>query len=326
MHFLQFCGIGLKNAQLYEQKRLENRRNQVLLDLCTMIFEQQTNIEQVVNKVMLHTHSLLRVQRVQVMLLRDYAADPLSPTDYSYLRLTAASTSPADLTTSQNAGNDSPSSLENIVTGAESSSAEEENKQDDQVIRFSRVFDLQARAPVQRCQKCRKIVLRECEQPQEPLVEPAVETSSADELRFREHDCNREQVGGVAIGERVARTGFSLNIADCRQDDQFCFEPNKKNDSETDPSADDLNLIDRVNNIECNECKTMNRFELRSLLCMPIRNAQHKIIGVAQLINKLNGKPFTPHDESLFEVKFLFKMDKTVFFETTYLFSRLIQS
>lgn len=71
-HFLQFCGIGLRNAQLYEQKNLENRRNQVLLDLATMIFEQQTTIEHIVFKVMLHTQSLLQVERCQVLLLQDY--------------------------------------------------------------------------------------------------------------------------------------------------------------------------------------------------------------------------------------------------------------
>lgn len=30
-NYLQFCGIGLRNAQLYEQSKLENKRNQVIL-------------------------------------------------------------------------------------------------------------------------------------------------------------------------------------------------------------------------------------------------------------------------------------------------------
>ena len=29
--YLQFCGIGLRNAQLYERSQLEVKRNQVLL-------------------------------------------------------------------------------------------------------------------------------------------------------------------------------------------------------------------------------------------------------------------------------------------------------
>ena len=37
--YLQFCGIGLRNAQLYERSQLEVRRNQVLLDLAGVIFQ-----------------------------------------------------------------------------------------------------------------------------------------------------------------------------------------------------------------------------------------------------------------------------------------------
>lgn len=36
---------------------------------------------------------------------------------------------------------------------------------------------------------------------------------------------------------------------------------------------------------------------------MPIRNAASKIVGVSQLINKLNRTPFNKNDEYLFEVK-----------------------
>ena len=35
--YLQFCGIGLRNAQLYERSQLEVKRNQVLLNMDVLI-------------------------------------------------------------------------------------------------------------------------------------------------------------------------------------------------------------------------------------------------------------------------------------------------
>lgn len=64
--YLQFCGIGLRNAQLYERSQLEVKRNQVLLDLARMIFEEQSTIEHMVLRILTHTQSLIQCQRVQV--------------------------------------------------------------------------------------------------------------------------------------------------------------------------------------------------------------------------------------------------------------------
>lgn len=104
--YLQFCGIGLRNAQLYEKSQLEVKRNQVknfwvksqnikmlknaiklrnekvqcwkvktlkcffklqvLLDLARMIFEEQSTIEHMVLRILTHTQSLIQCQRVQV--------------------------------------------------------------------------------------------------------------------------------------------------------------------------------------------------------------------------------------------------------------------
>ncbi|KAJ3643001.1 hypothetical protein Zmor_025742 [Zophobas morio] len=44
----------------------------------------------------------------------------------------------------------------------------------------------------------------------------------------------------------------------------------------------------------------------RTILCMPILNGQRNLIGVAQLINKDNGAPFTDCDVSLFEAFAIF--------------------
>ena len=64
--YLQFCGIGLRNAQLYEKSQLEVKRNQVLLDLARMIFEEQSTIEHMVFRILTHMQSLIQCQRVQV--------------------------------------------------------------------------------------------------------------------------------------------------------------------------------------------------------------------------------------------------------------------
>ncbi|XP_025837140.1 dual 3',5'-cyclic-AMP and -GMP phosphodiesterase 11 isoform X2 [Agrilus planipennis] len=69
--YLQFCGIGLRNAHLYEKSQLEVKRNQVLLDLARMIFEEQSTIEHVVYRILTHTQSLIQCQRVQVLLVHE---------------------------------------------------------------------------------------------------------------------------------------------------------------------------------------------------------------------------------------------------------------
>ncbi|RVE52368.1 hypothetical protein evm_003006 [Chilo suppressalis] len=69
--YLQFCGIGLRNAQLYERSQLEVKRNQVLLDLARMVFEEQSTIEHMVLRILTHTQSLICCQRVQVLLVHE---------------------------------------------------------------------------------------------------------------------------------------------------------------------------------------------------------------------------------------------------------------
>ncbi|XP_067133442.1 dual 3',5'-cyclic-AMP and -GMP phosphodiesterase 11-like, partial [Centruroides vittatus] len=181
--YLQFCGIGLRNAQLYERSQLENKRNQVLLDLARMIFEEQSTIEHVVYRIMTHTQSLLQCQRCQILLLDE-----------------------------RTKGN------------------------------FSRVFDLDA---------------------SDMENEESFSRTSPFEGRFPIN---------IGITGYVAATGETLNIPNTYEDERF------------DPSVDEG-----------------TGFVHRSILCMPIRNADHKIIGVSQLINKLNGLPFTKNDENLFE-------------------------
>ncbi|XP_031352670.1 dual 3',5'-cyclic-AMP and -GMP phosphodiesterase 11 isoform X3 [Photinus pyralis] len=76
--YLQFCGIGLRNAHLYEKSQLEVKRNQVLLDLARMIFEEQSTIEHVVYRILTHTQSLIQCQRVQVLLVHEVSKGSFS--------------------------------------------------------------------------------------------------------------------------------------------------------------------------------------------------------------------------------------------------------
>ncbi|TSM68862.1 Dual 3',5'-cyclic-AMP and -GMP phosphodiesterase 11A [Bagarius yarrelli] len=76
-----------------------------------------------------------------------------------------------------------------------------------------------------------------------------------------------------SIAELVASTGLPVNISDAYQDPRF------------DAEADQF-----------------SGFHIRSVLCVPIWNSNHQIIGVARVLNRLDGKPFDHADQRLFEV------------------------
>jgi len=69
--YLQFCGIGLRNAQLYERSQLEVKRNQVLLDLAGVIFSEQSTIDTLVLRILTHMLSLIRCERALLLLVHD---------------------------------------------------------------------------------------------------------------------------------------------------------------------------------------------------------------------------------------------------------------
>ncbi|XP_048728565.2 dual 3',5'-cyclic-AMP and -GMP phosphodiesterase 11A-like isoform X3 [Ostrea edulis] len=82
---------------------------------------------------------------------------------------------------------------------------------------------------------------------------------------------------GNKIAELVLMTGETINIADAHQDSRF------------DPS-----------------CDGSSGFHTRSILCKPIRNRDNQTIGVAQVMNPLDGHPFDDHDDQLFEAFTIF--------------------
>ncbi|XP_068086058.1 dual 3',5'-cyclic-AMP and -GMP phosphodiesterase 11A [Anabrus simplex] len=74
----------------------------------------------------------------------------------------------------------------------------------------------------------------------------------------------------LRLAERVAQTGEVLNVAECLEVEKGCGG------------------------------------NIRSLVAMPIRNRHYQTIGVATIVNKLNGLPFDENDEQLFEAFSIF--------------------
>ena len=66
--YLQFCGLGLRNAQLYERSLLEVKRNQVLLDLAGVIFQEQSTLEQMMSRIPTHVLSFIQCERASVLM------------------------------------------------------------------------------------------------------------------------------------------------------------------------------------------------------------------------------------------------------------------
>ncbi|WAQ95525.1 PDE11-like protein, partial [Mya arenaria] len=81
----------------------------------------------------------------------------------------------------------------------------------------------------------------------------------------------------IGITGHVASTGEPLNILYAYKDPRF------------DPTADEE-----------------SGFRKRSILCMPIKNVEGRVVGVSQLINKKDGTSFTKNDENLFEAFAIF--------------------
>ena len=66
--YLQFCGLGLRNAQIYERSLLEVKRNQVLLDLAGVIFQEQSTLDLMIHRILTHVLSFIQCERAMVLL------------------------------------------------------------------------------------------------------------------------------------------------------------------------------------------------------------------------------------------------------------------
>ncbi|XP_057691453.1 dual 3',5'-cyclic-AMP and -GMP phosphodiesterase 11A isoform X2 [Corythoichthys intestinalis] len=188
--YLPFCGISISNAKLFSESRKEYERSRALLEVVNDLFEEQTDLEKIVRKIMQRALTLLQCERCSVLLLEDI---------------------------------ESP------------------------VVKFSKTFELMS-----------------------PLSNMHHDTS-IEKLSCADWLINN------SIAELVASTGLPVNISDVCQDPRF--------DAEADQASG---------------------FHIRSVLCVPIWNRTHQIIGVAQILNRLDRKTFNDADQRLFEAFVIF--------------------
>uniref|UniRef100_A0A8C6TIG7 Phosphodiesterase n=1 Tax=Neogobius melanostomus TaxID=47308 RepID=A0A8C6TIG7_9GOBI len=192
--YLPFCGIAISNAQLFAASRKEYDRSRALLEVVNDLFEEQTDLEKIVRKIMHRAQTLLKCERCSVQLLEDI---------------------------------ESP------------------------VVKFTKSFEL---------------LSPKCSADTENSFKDSMEKSSYSDWLINN-----------SIAELVASTGLPVNISDAYQDPRF--------DAEADQFSD---------------------FHIRSVLCVPIWNSNHQIIGVAQVLNRLDGTPFDDADQRLFEAFVIF--------------------
>ncbi|XP_041985200.1 cGMP-specific 3',5'-cyclic phosphodiesterase-like isoform X2 [Aricia agestis] len=212
--YLTFCGIGIQNAQLFETSVLEYKRNQILLALARSIFEEQSNLECLVTKIMTEARELLKCERCAVFIL---------DTDHC-----------------------ESSHLERIVQRPGGRKSGTLALPPPAPTRFHTLFELGAH-------------------------------HSRTTLTPR-HDY-RSTLACIALA--VAQSNKALNISD-------------------------VNDWRRQNNMVVESEVTDDAANVRTMLCMPIVNANKDVIGVAQLINKENGCQFTDGDISIFEAFAIF--------------------
>ncbi|XP_059177094.1 LOW QUALITY PROTEIN: cGMP-specific 3',5'-cyclic phosphodiesterase-like [Physella acuta] len=202
--YLTFCGIGITNAQLFEMSVQEFKRNQLLLHLARGIFEEQTNLERLVQKIMTDAQELLTCQKCLVYLL------------------------------------EGPYQKDQAMEMLQTESKRPARPKDMQDVNFSRAYELYAGQFLS------------------PPVNELQESSSA-------------QIARCAVID-----GQTVNIPDLSKDARFGHH------------------------------KTCASFVEKSILCMPIHNSDRAIIGVTQLINKVNGLPFDENDEHIIEAFSIF--------------------
>uniref|UniRef100_H3A1Y1 Phosphodiesterase n=1 Tax=Latimeria chalumnae TaxID=7897 RepID=H3A1Y1_LATCH len=195
--YLPFCGISISNAKLFSASRKEYERSRALLEVVNDLFEEQTDLEKIVRKIMQRALTLLQCERCSVLLLEDV---------------------------------NSP------------------------VVKFSKTFELMS--PL----GCSDNEIR----------------SFADKASMEKLSCSDWLINNN-IAELVASTGLPVNISDVCQDPRF--------DAET---------------------EQVSGFHIRSVLCVPIWNSNHQIIGVAQILNRLDRKTFDDADQRLFEAFVIF--------------------
>ncbi|RUS91426.1 hypothetical protein EGW08_000856, partial [Elysia chlorotica] len=72
-------------------------------------------------------------------------------------------------------------------------------------------------------------------------------------------------------------------------------------------SGETINITDASQDPRVGQAdETVKGIRTRSVLCKPVRDRHFQIIGVAQVINRIDGLPFDEHDDQLFEAFAIF--------------------
>jgi len=68
--YLGFCGIALHNAAMFERLSVENKRNEVLLELARLLFAEQNSLSIVIDKILLNVTTILQCEMASVRLIK----------------------------------------------------------------------------------------------------------------------------------------------------------------------------------------------------------------------------------------------------------------
>ncbi|KAK1789665.1 hypothetical protein P4O66_014914, partial [Electrophorus voltai] len=235
--YLPFCGIAICNAQLFAESRKEYDRSRALLEVVNDLFEEQTDLEKIVRKIMHRAQTLLKCERCSVQLLEDIES-PVVKFTKSFELLSPKCSADAE-----------NSVLVNSVLQIFVASASLPNS-------LTPLLATDVRLSISHWPAF----------PFRSSFKDSMEKSSYSDWLINN-----------SIAELVASTGLPVNISDAYQDPRF------------DAEADQF-----------------SGFHIRSVLCVPIWNSNHQIIGVAQVLNRLDGKPFDDADQRLFEAFVIF--------------------
>ncbi|KAH8383081.1 hypothetical protein KR009_006660 [Drosophila setifemur] len=136
------------------------------------------------------------------------------------------------------------------------------------------------------------------EKPNQPTMRAIKSADSFEEKKMRNRFTVLFELGGENHAANVSRPSTSdLNTSTLAQIAQFVAT-----------TGQTVNICDVHEWVrEHNQIRAEDEIDsTQAILCMPIVNAQKKVIGVAQLINKANGVPFSESDASIFEAFAIF--------------------
>ncbi|XP_042868518.1 dual 3',5'-cyclic-AMP and -GMP phosphodiesterase 11A-like isoform X2 [Penaeus japonicus] len=272
--YLQFVGIAITNAQLMEVSQSEYERNRSLLEVVHDLFEEQTSLENVILKTLQRAQRLLKCERAAVLLLEDGSEED------------------------QGAPRAAPVRHRVVVRGQAPPPPPQRRFSRASVTRHSSRANNKARTLPSRAIET---PTPHATPPTSPTTPPVPSPSPQDTVTSNTAAAGKKQ--NVKFSKI-----FELNSPVAGQ-----LSNNAKEVGTSELTKHLLNLAEQVassgenlNIADSIEVEKGSGGNVRSMLAMPIRNRNFQIIGVAKIINKLNGQPFDDNDEQLFEAFTIF--------------------